>query len=363
VKLERLVAGRRNTWIMAVVAVVACAAAPLKPVWLDTVILTGIFALISLSAGLSFGQAGILSMAQGAFAAIGAYATAVCATRFGLPAWAGLPLAIALPAALAWGLARLVTRMPELATALATLALATLLEIVARNWDSVTGGYVGIAGIPPVAGFGKAWQFNILVWGFVLLAVWVYENLMRSAHGRALNIVRHDRTRAMADGIAVAPLLSAMHATSGAMAGAGGWLYAHYITYMSPQSLDTYASISALLMAVVGGAGYILGPVLGTFLLNLLGKLLPAQEAQGLFYGGALIVILVVAPQGLLGWLHRLAERFAAGRTPPAAEAQPYAEARHVASSTPGGTGGGSNGPGAGSSGPGTSARTAEVAP
>jgi branched-chain amino acid transport system permease protein len=310
---------RRNTAIMLAVGVLACMLAPLNPVWLDTVILTGVLALISLSAGLSFGQAGILSMAQGAFAAIGAYATAVLATRFGMPAWAGLALAISLPALLAWALARMVTRMPELAVALATLALATLLEILARNWDAVTGGYVGIAGIPPVPGFGKGWQFNILVWVFVVVAVLFYESLMNSAHGRALNIVRHDRTRAMADGIAVAPLLSAMLATSGAMAGAGGWLYAHYITYMSPQSLDTHASISALLMAVVGGAGYILGPVLGTFLLNLLGKFLPAQEAQGLFYGAALVVILVVAPEGLLGWIDRLTRRWRS-RTPPSAE-------------------------------------------
>lgn len=319
---------RPNTWIMLGVGVIACAVAPLNPVWLDTVILTGILALIALSAGLSFGQAGILSMAQGAFAAIGAYATAICATRFGLSAWIGLALAIALPAALAWALARMVTRMAPLATALATLALATVLEIVARNWDAVTGGYVGIAGIPPIGGFGTGWRFNVLVWVFVLLAVLVYENLMRSAHGRALTIVRHDRTRAMADGIAVAPLLSAMLATSGAMAGAGGWLYAHYITYMSPQSLDTYASISALLMAVVGGAGYILGPVLGTFLLNLLGKLLPAQEAQGLFYGGALILILVAAPEGLLGWAHRLIERVTARKRRQQAETASTAKAK-----------------------------------
>lgn len=221
----------------------------------------------------------------------------------------------------------MVTRMPELATALATLALATLLEILARNWDAVTGGYVGIAGIPPIQGFSVGWRFNILVWVFVLIAVVVYENLMNSAHGRALNIVRHDRTRAMADGIAVAPLLSAMLATSGAMAGAGGWLYAHYITYMSPQSLDTYASISALLMAVVGGAGYILGPVLGTFLLSLLARLLPAQEAQGLFYGGALVVILVVAPEGLLGWAHGFMQRAAARKPAPDAAASSEAEA------------------------------------
>ena len=254
-------------------------------------------------------------MAQGGFAAIAAYTTAILATRFGLSAWVSLALAMVLPAVLAWGLARMVTRMPELATALATLALATLLEIIARNWDAVTGGFVGIAGIPPIAGFDVAWRFNILVWIFVVLAVMFYENLMSSAYGRALNIVRHDRTRAMADGIAVAPLLSSMLATSGAMAGAGGWLYAHYITYMSPQSLDIHVSITALLMAVVGGAGYILGPVLGTFLLSMLGKFLPAQEAQGLFYGGALIVILIVAPQGILGWIDQLVQRLQGNRT------------------------------------------------
>ena len=157
------------------------------------------------------------------------------------------------------------------------------------------------------------------------MAVLLYENLMHSAHGRALNIIRHDRTRAMADGIAVAPLLRAMLATSGVMAGAGGWLYAHYITYMSPQSLDTYVSISALLMAVVGGSGFILGPVLGTFLLNLMGKLLPAQEAQGLFYGSALVLILVIAPEGLLGWVHRLALRIRGHRTRKRLPHQPQA--------------------------------------
>jgi branched-chain amino acid transport system permease protein len=313
---------RPNTAIMLVVGVLACVLAPLNPVWLDTIVLTGILSLISLSAGLSFGQAGILSMAQGSFAAIGAYSTAVLASRYGLSAWVGLMLAITLPSLIAWGLARMVTRMPELAVALATLALATLLEIVARNWDAVTCGYVGIAGIAPVKGFEKAWVFNILVWSFVLVAVLFYENLMRSAHGRALKIIKHDRTRAMADGIAVAPLLAAMMATSGAMAGAGGWLYAHYITYMSPGSLDTHASISALLMAVVGGAGFVLGPVLGTFLLSLLGKMLPAQEAQGLFYGGALIVILVVAPEGILGWVQRLRDKVAA-RKPAATAAIP----------------------------------------
>ena len=299
--------GRRpNILAMLALAAVSCAVTASNPVWLDVSVLTGILSLISLSAGLCYGQAGILSMAQGAFAAIGAYATAIATTKFGLSPFVGLGLALVLPALLAWSVARMVTRMAPLATALATLALGTLVEIVARNWDGVTGGYIGISGVPPIRGFEKPVAFNILVWGFVCVAVLLYENLMDSAYGRALNIIRHDRTRAISDGVAVAPLLSAMLAISAAMAGAGGWLYVHYITYMSPQSLDTQTSISALLMAVVGGADFILGPVIGTLLLNMLGKLLPAQEAQGLFFGGALIIILLVARDGLLGRIRYL---------------------------------------------------------
>jgi branched-chain amino acid transport system permease protein len=298
--------GRPNTLVMLALAAVSCTVTASNPVWLDISVLTGILSLISLSAGLSYGQAGILSMAQGAFAAVGAYATAITTSKFGLSPFVGLGVALALPAWLAWSVARTVTRMAPLATALATLALGTLVEIVARNWDDVTGGFIGISGVPPIAGFEKAVMFNVLVWGFVCVAILLYENLMNSAYGRALNTIRHDRTRAVADGVAVAPLLSTVLAISAAMAGAGGWLYAHYITYMSPQSLDTQTSISALLMAVVGGAEFILGPVIGTLLLNMLGRFLPAQEAQGLFYGGALIVILLVARDGLLGRIRHL---------------------------------------------------------
>ncbi len=159
-------------------------------------------------------------------------------------------------------------------------------------------------------------MFAAVVWLAVCAAVFLIENLMRSAHGRALNTVRHDRARATADGVDAPALMSAGFALAAGLAGLAGWLYVHYITYMSPSSLDTQASISVLLMAVVGGVGYVLGPVIGTVGLSLLMHLLPAQEVQGLFFGGALVLILLVARDGLLGWLDRStrAWRVARGR-------------------------------------------------
>ncbi|MGE0797895.1 MAG: branched-chain amino acid ABC transporter permease [Lautropia sp.] len=304
-------------------ALCACSLAPLSATWLDLSIVAGVMSLIALSFGFSYGQGGVLTLAQGAFAAIGAYATGFLSTRFGLSPYIGLILALLLPAVLGWGVARMVSRLPPLATALATLAFGTIVSVVVRHWDSVTGGFIGISGVPPVPGFDDPVAFNVLAWSFVCIAVLLCECLVRSAHGRALRVIRHDAARAIADGINVSAILGATLAMSGAIAGAAGWLYVHHISYMSPESLDNSTSISALLMAIVGGAGYIFGPILGTVILTVLGHFLPAQEAQGLFYGGCLVLILLIAREGVLGaaasvpWIrppHRRSDRRSNGQ-------------------------------------------------
>lgn len=305
---------RPNTCIAVVLALVGVLAVQGRPVGMDHAVIIGIQALIALSVGLSYGQAGILSMAQAVLAAVGGYLSAVLALRYGVSPYLALVPAVALPTALAWGVARFVTPLDHLAAALATLALSTVLEIVARNWDGVTGGYIGLSGIPTLPGVQGAGAYAAVVWLAVCVAVFLYENLMRSAYGRALNTLRHDRARATADGVDAPSLMSAGFAMAAGFAGLAGWLYVHYITYMSPSSLDTHQSIAVLLMAVVGGVGYVLGPVIGTVLLSLLLHLLPAQEVQGLFFGGALILILLVARDGLLGWGDRSRKAWRAAR-------------------------------------------------
>jgi branched-chain amino acid transport system permease protein len=308
-----------------VLAIAGVAAVQGKPVWMDSAVIIGIQALIALSVGLSYGQAGILSMAQAVLASVGGYVSAVLALRYGLSPYVGLLGAVALPTLLAYVLARFVTPLDHLAAALATLALSTVIEIVARNWDSVTGGYVGLTGIPPLKGFTAPGAFCALVWGCVCLVVLLYENLMRSPYGRALNTVRHDRARATADGVDAPQLMSAGFALSAGIAGLAGWLYVHYIGFMGPGALDTGASISVLLMAVIGGVGYVLGPVIGTVLLSLVLHQLPAQEVQGLFYGITLIVILLFARDGLMGYGHGVlkAWQFRRARTAAGIEGAP----------------------------------------
>jgi branched-chain amino acid transport system permease protein len=104
-----------------------------------------------------------------------------------------------------------------------------------------------------------------------------------------------------------------MFSLGAAIAGLAGWLYAHYTSFISPDSLGLHMSISALLMAVVGGSRYVLGPVVGAILLTLIVKYVPSQEVQGMFYGGSLTLVLLIAPAGIVGALAMLAKRL---RTP-----------------------------------------------
>lgn len=270
-------------------------------VWLDTSIIIAIYGLLALSVGISYGQAGILSVAQAAFAAIGAYATAILCVRFNVSPFLSLFASALLPAVIAYPLARVVTRLSPLALAIATLVFGNIVDLSLREGGDITGGYIGLSGIPAIPFIESNVLFNLLAWGVVILVVAAYANLTHSVCGRAWNTIRNDALRATADGIDVASARSLVLALSAAVAGLSGWLYVHYTSYIGPDSLGPPLSLSVLLMAVVGGSRTILGPIVGAAALTLIFKFIPAQEVQGLFYGGALIAVLLLAPRGLLG--------------------------------------------------------------
>lgn len=271
----------------------------------DTAIIIAIYALIALSVGVTYGMTGLLSIAQASLAAVGAYITAILTSKFGWSPWTTAPLAIIVPAAFAYPFARLVTRLSPLALAIATLMFGYAFDIAVREAGDVTGGYIGLSGIPPVPHFESPIAYYALAWGILVLAVAAYAVISRSHIGAALRTIRNDALRAAADGIDVAHMRSVSMAIGGAVAGAAGWLYAHHLSYVGPDSLGPALSLSALLMAVIGGVRSVVGPVVGALLLTMVFKFIPGQEVVGIFYGGALVICLLVAPEGLMGLLSR----------------------------------------------------------
>ncbi|TQM13354.1 branched-chain amino acid ABC transporter permease [Pseudonocardia kunmingensis] len=312
---------QRPALVLLVAVALASTVVPLSAVATDTSVTIAIYALIALSVGLSWGQAGILSIAQAAFAAMGAYATSIVTIRWDLSPYLGLLLAIVVPAAVAYPLARVVTRLAALSLSIATFAFGEIFYTAVRQGGDLTGGYIGLSGAPEVSIAPTFVSFHYLGWACVVVVVALYSNLRASARGRALRTIRHDRIRAAADGVNVPHTLGSLFALSAAVTGLAGWLYAHYITYVGPESLDTNLSISVLLMAVIGGAATVLGPVVGAALLTVADQFLPAEEAKGLFYGAVLILALLVLPKGLLGmgWPLRSRRRNGRGEQGPAA--------------------------------------------
>lgn len=268
--------------------------------WIDTSIIIAIYSIIALSVGVSFGMVGILSVAQASFAAMGAYATAILTSRYGVHPYFGLLAAVALPALFAYPFARLLTRMSPLILAVATLLFGHILDHLLRDGGDFTGGYIGISGIPPLPFVNDLLQTHVFAWAVVVVVVLLYGSLHASSYGASMRTIKIDVLRAQADGINVPHMRSVAMSIAAGLAGLGGWLYAHYIAYLAPDSLDPNLSISVLLMAMAGGVSMVLGPVIGAIVLTVASTLLPGGEATGMFYGGVLLAVLLLAPKGLL---------------------------------------------------------------
>lgn len=268
---------------------------------LGTSVSTAVTALLALSVGLCFGQAGVLSLAQAGFAVLGAYGTAIVTTRWELSPFIGLAVAITLPAVTAYGLALAVQRLSHLGIAIATLVFGQVVVIGVREGGEFTGGYIGISGIPELSIASTPYQSHLLAWLTVAAVVALMSNLASSTRGRSLRTIRHDQLRAQADGVAVPTSLAGALSMSAGIAGVAGWLYAHHFQYLAPASIPFSVSIEVVLMAVVGGATVVLGPVAGALLLTFAHDLLPSEAGSQMVFGLILISAIVAMPPGLLG--------------------------------------------------------------
>lgn len=273
----------------------------LRPSLHTTMFTIGLYALIALPLGLIYGQGGTISLAQGSFAALGAYTSSILCTRYGLsPAFSVVP-AILLPAVVAFLIARPILRLPELSLALVTLSLGTVVTVGLERGGEFTGSYVGLSGAPPLplVGNDPMWV-AIALWAVVLVVMVLYSHFVHSARGRALNAIRVDRLLAESMGVNVPFDLATLFAIAAGIAGLAGWFYVHSLGYIAPDSLGVATSAHILFMVVLGGRRAVLGPVLGAAFFTFANDFLPGAETHGLFFGAILVLILLLSPDGIL---------------------------------------------------------------
>ena len=273
-----------------------------------------VMTIAAMGLNLTLGYAGQVSLAQGAFVGIGAYAAAIMTSQ-GLPLIAALGVAIVLCFAVGWMLGYPALRVQHHYLAFVTLAFSTLAFLVFRNEEWLTKGIYGISNIPRPSIFGLATNRPLPFYyvclsslGIVSLGLWW---LIRSPWGRAFVALRENPVRARSLGIDTRRYTLMAFAIGSALGGVAGTLYAPLTQYVDPVPFNLPLSLDLLMMVIVGGAGFFFGPFLGAMIAVLLPEWLRFTQGYYLMlYAIAVILLLIWSPTGILGVLDRtLSER------------------------------------------------------
>src|SRR6184192_2615929 len=307
-----------NRWPLLVFAAVM-AAIPLipgvPPFWIVLLDNIGLTALVAMGLVLLTGVGGLTSFGQAAFVGFGAYTTALLTTTYGLSPWLTLPLSLLVSGLVAVLLGLVTVRLSGHYLPLGTLAwglglfyLFSKLEFLGRN--------DGISGIPPLA-IGSLRMLDpgtiyYAIWAAVLISAVLTMNLLDSRTGRAIRALRRGHIAAEAFGVQTprAKLLVFIYAA--VLAGLSGWLYAHFQRAANPTPFGAQAGIEYLFIAVVGGAGYVWGAVLGAGIVVILKEILQSylpyvfggqSQLETIVFGILLVVLLQLAPGGVWPWL------------------------------------------------------------
>lgn len=299
---------------LAAIALCALAAWPFvmsSPYDLRLLTLAGVFAILVIGYQFIFGYVGELSLAQGAFFGFSAYITGILAVKAGLGFLETFILSIGGCVLLAALISIPVLRLASHYFALATLGIGQVLWLLAIDWQSMTGGAIGLSGVPLPNLFGgqitRGWPLLLFVWMFVLVAALVAYQTKRGLYGLACHMVRQNAVAARALAIDPDTLRFAMFLLSAAMAGAAGALHAHTIRIVSPEGLDFKVMVTCLTMAVVGGRTHIWGAIAGALLIVHLPEWLRGfEQSYILITSSILIVILILAPEGIAGLIERI---------------------------------------------------------
>jgi branched-chain amino acid transport system permease protein len=233
----------------------------------------GIYAFVALGLVLLTGIGGLVSFGQASFVGVAAYATAWTTAVMGYSPWLGLALALAATAAVAAAVGALTLRLSGHFMSLSTIAWGMALYFTFGNLESL-GQYNGITGVPPVfvgpLALTDSGAFYWLVWGLLLIALLAVHNLLNSRVGRAVRALRGGDVLVESLGIDAFGIKLAVFMIAAVLAAFAGWLYAHMNHFVSPTPFSITASIEFLMMAMVGGAGHLLGAVLGSALITFL---------------------------------------------------------------------------------------------
>jgi branched-chain amino acid transport system permease protein len=297
-------------------AIVAAAAALVPfvvPQYSLTVIIAAlIFGLFAMSLDLMVGYCRLFSFGHAAAYGLGAYSAGLILIHWKLPLLAGIALGAGITVLIAIPIAWICTRSTGVSFAMLTLAFAQLGYAMLFRFRDFTGGSDGIAGIPrPPGPFGMDWfqgktGYYFLVLGCLLGSYLLCRAIVRSPFGAVLAGIRENEAKTVALGYNTRAYKITTVVLSYGFGGLAGALYAGFAGYASPELFFWLTSGHALIMVVVGGAGTLVGPILGAvFFVFLEHQLSQVTDLWPLIFGSVFMAFVLFAPQGLWGLLKK----------------------------------------------------------
>jgi branched-chain amino acid transport system permease protein len=261
------------------------------------------------------GIAGQVSFGQAAFVGLGAYATAWLSTAHGLSPWLGLLAGFAVTGVFALVLGLVTTRLSGHYLPLSTIAWGIALYYLFGNLEFL-GGFTGLSGIPTLSLLGFELKdtraYYYLIWVCVFAALVLIQFLLASRIGRAIRALRGGVVMAESFGVNTRLLKVQVFVFAAIVAALSGWLYAHMQRFVNPTPFGLHVGMEYLFMAVVGGAGYVWGALLGAALITvakqLLQILLPdllgaSAQYEIVLFGLAMVLVLHRARDGIWAWV------------------------------------------------------------
>ena len=291
------------------------------PFWMGLATQMLIFGLLALSTDLLLGHAGLFSLCHASFFAVSAYTVAILQVRYGVPTALAAPAGL-LPGTVLAAVFGLSVRTRGVYFILVTLALGYVIWGVAHRWSSFTGGDNGVTNVPfPGAGplaIVSHTQYYYLVLAIVALCVLGYRVLVRSPFGLTLRGIKASESRMRSLGYRTGAHLYAAFVLSGVVASFAGVLYVYYNRFVNPVSASFPISVEAVLMAIIGGSGTVIGPFLGAgIILGLRNWVSSFFELYAAVLGIVFIATVLWAPAGIMGIAGQLRARAGRTRTAP----------------------------------------------
>jgi branched-chain amino acid transport system permease protein len=290
--------------------------------WVSVIAEILIWSLLAASVNLLFGYVGLLSFGQALYFGFGMYGVAIGVGDLHLSFWPAFGLGISASMAMALVTGVFAVRLTWHYFAIITVVFSLIFYFLALTNKWLTGGDDGINfTVPPtfnIFGFSKTFTDPTFQYFFILCTTafcfWSMHRLIASPLGKAFLAIRDNDVRASLIGLNVYLLRLTAFVLAGFLAGVAGALFAFFGRYASATYMFYHVSGEAVVWAIVGGAGTLLGPLVGTTLFIVMREIVSTHwEHHSLIVGTVAILVVILAPKGVMGlwddWIARIAER------------------------------------------------------